>query len=283
MRLFITKPWLPGALLLLLAFPVAGCSGIRLGRAPTRLLVKPVFLVPSDVQPPPAKYSTLLMRHLAWSQTRYRELLAGQDTIALAADRPLVLAGQHPAAYYTAATDGGAEAAVLELFAHDHVDRFTCPYVYVVLFVGTGLFPAGGGRPINGGINTGGGIVILAADALVESPNFQSTLQHELGHAFGLPHVDVYGYDMRTSRSVMSYNPSHHTNGFEPSPTPGGFIPEDLRALSLARRVFPEYTLNPARDYPPGYELAPMVFLGPMPLTGQPGYNGPSIVEPVAP
>ncbi len=88
-------------------------------------------------------------------------------------------------------------------------------------------WPAGGGRPFNGGFNTGGGIVIMSSNGLDRAPNFQSTLQHELGHAFGLPHVDVYGYDMQTNMSMMSYNPSHHTNGFEPSATPGRFIPED--------------------------------------------------------
>lgn len=304
MPVWPTTSWAQWVLSFLLALPVAGCAGVRPQSADTwrlvkpacqapadtqpapadaRIFVKPVFLVPSDVQPAPADYSTLLMRHLAWARARYRELLAGRDTFELAADAPLTLASQHPKAYYAATTDGGAEAAVLELFAHDGVDRLTCPYIYVVLFVGTGPWPGGGGRPINGGINTGGAIVILAADALVESPNFQSTLQHELGHAFGLPHVDVYGYDMSTNPSLMSYNPGHHTNGFEPSATPGAFIPEDLRALSLARRAFPNYVLDPARDYPPGYTLAPTVLLGPMPLTGQPDYTGPSIVEPVSP
>ena len=250
--------------------PVAG---------PERVRVKTVFLVPSDVRRPGPMQVARLGEHMEWARRRYRELLGGQDGFEVAADSPLVLASEHDRAFYLGTADGGAEAAVLELFAHDGVDRDSCPFVYVVLFADTGSWPGGGGRPINGGINTGGGIVILAADALLDAPNFQSTLQHELGHAFGLPHVDVYGYDMGSNPSLMSYNPGHHTNGLAPSATPGELIGEDRRALALATRIFPDYHLDPDREPTPADALAPMVFLGPMALTGQPDYDGPAIVE----
>ncbi|MCG3125780.1 MAG: hypothetical protein CHACPFDD_00607 [Phycisphaerae bacterium] len=256
---------------------VSGCAAPH--AADLRVRVKPVFLLPSGVQPPGAEYSTRLMRHLEWARARYRELLDGRDTFELAGRAPLVLASEQPAGYFTATSDGGAEVALIELFAHDHVDRFSCPFIYVVLFVGTGQWPGGGGRPINGGLNTGGGIVILAADGLIDSPNFQSTLQHELGHGFGLPHVDVYGHDMSENPSLMSYNPRHHTNGFTPSDAPGALIPEDRRALALNRRVFPGYEFVPSRHAPAQYSLAPIVLLGPMTLQGQEAYNGPEIVE----
>ncbi|MBU0639577.1 MAG: hypothetical protein KKB50_11985 [Planctomycetes bacterium] len=234
--------------------------------------------MPRDAAPPPPEYSDLVTKHLVWAQNRYRDLLSGQDTFQIAAGTPLVLSGQKDIAQYQASNDGGAEASLQELFLHDRVDRNSCRFIYIVLFVGTGPWPGGGGRPINGGLNTGGGIIILSADLLAK-PNFQSTLRHELGHAFGLPHVDVYGYDMSTNPSLMSYNPVHHTRGFEDSPTPGVLIPEDLRALSRAKRIFPNFTINPARDYPPGYTQAPLVMLGPMQIGGQAEYGGPQIVE----
>jgi len=273
---------LAGLLVLIVLLPAAGCAVGRpapLKAHPDRIQVKPVFLQPTDVKQINPAYAPVFMRHLKWAQQRYGELLHQEDTFEIAGDRPMVLAGRHTKDYYLATGDGGAESAVLELFDHDRVNRFTCDYVYVVGFVGTGDWPAGGGRPINGGINTGGGILVISADALQTAPNYQSTLQHELGHAFGLPHVDAYGLDMATSASFMSYNPAHHTHFFEASATPGGMIPEDYRALSYAKRIFPGFKLDPNRDYPAGYTLAPMVFLGPMQLTGQPDYTGPMVVE----
>ena len=132
-------------------------------------------------------------------------------------------------------------------------------------------FPGGGGRPLNGGLNTGG----RHRDPLVlrtrPRTNFQSTLQHELGHAFGLPHVDVYGYDMTTNPSIMSYNPNHHTRGLEPGKSLGTLIPEDVRAIALNKRAFPQLRYDPSRDLPGQYRIASnIVTLGPMQIPGQP-------------
>jgi hypothetical protein len=132
-------------------------------------------------------------------------------------------------------------------------------------------FPNGGGRSLNGGFNTGGGIVELSSYALDKIPNVQSTIQHELAHSFGLPHVDVYGYDMKSNDSIMSYNPKHHTKAFAPSATPGKLIPEDLRGLSFNHRVFSKLRFDRERDVPAGYALAErIVTLGPMQIPGQP-------------
>jgi len=132
-------------------------------------------------------------------------------------------------------------------------------------------FPVGGGRPCNGGINTGCGVIVISSFALDRIPNFQSTLQHELGHGFGLPHVDVYRYDMKKNPSIMAYNTSHKTKGLQPSKTPGILIPEDIRALALNKRAFPKLKFDAARDIPAGYSIARrIVWLGPMEITGQP-------------
>ncbi len=88
-------------------------------------------------------------------------------------------------------------------------------------------------------------------------------------------HVDANGFDMRTSDSLMSYNPDHQTNGFEPSATPGILLPEDLRVLSFNRRVFPAFTLDPEHDFPPDYSSIPTIsLLGQMSLPGKCKYTG---------
>ena len=239
---------------------------------PSRISVKPVFLVPTDAQAVDPDDSAYFVKQLKWAQDRYRELFQGQDTFRIESLKPHIVHSKYDTDHYLKAKDAGAEDALLELFEQDGVDRYTCPYVYVVMFVGTGARPGGGGRPINGGVNTGGGIVILAAASLKKSPNFQSTLQHELGHAFGLPHVNVYGYSMSANPSLMSYNPHHHTNGLEPSTTPGVFIPEDYRVLIQNRLAFPKLHLKLADVLPTGYEVKPQKLLGPMTLRGQPDY-----------
>lgn len=236
--------------------------------------VKPVFYVASDAAPPSPSYTDLLSKHLKWCQERYKELLG--VTFDLVPGPALVLQSKHNVAYLKKAPEGGAPDAVLELFEHDKVNRFTCPFVYLVLFVGTGTTPAGGGRAINGYVNTGGGIVILAADNLVKSPNFQSTLQHELGHGFGLVHVDSYKYPMETNDSIMSYNPAHHTKGLTPSKTPGQLIPEDFRLLALNKRVFPGLQIDLKEVTPANYAMFPtIVMIPPMKLPGQADYTGP--------
>jgi hypothetical protein len=114
-------------------------------------------------------------------------------------------------------------------------------------------------------------VIQLTTFAMDKKPNFQSTLQHELGHGFGLPHVDVYGYDMKANESLMSYNQKHHTRQFVPSANPAVLIPEDLRALALNPRVFPKLKFDPAKDIPAGYKLAPrIVTLGPMKIPNHP-------------
>jgi len=234
-----------------------------------RLTVKPVYCVAAGANDPTKQQADDLTRQLKIARARYFELLKGLDTFQLT-KAPEIWRCPEPASEIEKQPNGGAEWVVNALLKKDRFTRWTCPYVYLVVFVGTGGFPGGGGgRPINGGHNNGGGIVILSQESMITAPNVQSTLQHELGHAFGLPHVDVYGYDMITNDSIMSYNPAHHPRFFNPSPNPGCLIPEDMRGLAKNTWAFPNYRFDPVNDVPEGYSMQKDVELGPMDLDGR--------------
>jgi hypothetical protein len=239
-----------------------------------RVSVLAVFAVPPDQADPSTDQRERLMRHLRWAQRRWAVLLAQRDTFALAEPAPRVVRLARPLASYRTLPESGVPQMLAELLGQLGFDRFTCPYILVIVVMNPADdFPTGGGRTINGGVDTGGGLVALSSFALDRIPFFQSTLQHELGHGFGLPHVDVYGYDMRTNPSLMSYDPAHHTDGFNDTATPGTLIPEDLRALRFNRAVFPALARDSATGPPSSYELRPMVCLGPMDIPGQPPYR----------
>ena len=229
------------------------------------LRVLPVFLVPSDQDPPAPDRSDRLLRHVRWTRDRYRELLDG-TTFALE-DRVEVVRSAHPLLAFQPLPEDGVPHMVRELFLHHATDRDACPYVYVIVLVNPcENRPVGGGRPFNGGFNRGGGLAVFSSWFLDHAPIFQSTLQHELGHAFGLPHVDVYGYPLREGVSIMSYNERHWSRGFEPAETPGELIPEDRRGLALNQRAFPGLTF----EAPAGTPLGKVVELGPMTIPDGP-------------
>ena len=190
--------------------------------------VLPVFFVAQGEAPPSADQADRLMEHLHWSQRSYAEWLDG-TTFRIATEQPDVYQSQQPLQHYRDAPESGSSEATAELLAHYEFNRFTAPYVFLIVFANPlDRFPLGGGRPLNGGYNTGGGIVVLSTYAMDSLPIFQSTLEHELGHSFGLPYVDVYGYDMEQSPSIMSYNTEHWTHYFDPAPNPGSLIAEDI-------------------------------------------------------
>ncbi|MDB5386829.1 MAG: hypothetical protein JWM11_2475 [Planctomycetaceae bacterium] len=240
---------------------------------PEHVSVLPLAFIPRDQQPPTNDEQALFLKHLNLTQQRYRELLNG-DTFEIAKQQVQQVSGGKSLDFYRTAPEQGASDIVSELLEHFKTNRFQCPYVFCILLMNSkDDFPSGGGRPINGGVNTGGGMMYLSSRSLVTNEHFQCTLQHELGHGFGLPHVDAYGYDMATNPSLMSYNAAHFTKGFAASPTPGILIPEDRRALALNRRVFAKATFDSARDMPAVYPLAKRILtLPPMDLPGQPAY-----------
>lgn len=245
---------------------VSSAQGIYRGG---RIVVKPTFYLSSDATLPSQESQRKLLRHLAIAQQRFHELLDYADTFELDFT-PKVFRSNQSGDQIKSNSTRYAEEAVSTLMRSDAVSRWTCPFVYVIVFVGTDRFPLeAGGRPINGGHNNGGGIVVFSLDLLDNSPNIQSTLQHELGHAFGLVHVDAYGYSMDSNSSMMSYNQSHKTSGYRPSATPASFIPEDLRALGMNKHAFPKFNFIPARHAPQGYELKGDVILPPMELENQ--------------
>jgi hypothetical protein len=249
----------------------AGMAAEQEAAPPRAVSVLPVFFVPAGQQSPSQDQLKRLMRHLKWSQTRYRELLGHGTTFAIAEQKPRVYRSQRPLEFYRAQPESSAPQIVGELLTAFSYNRFNCPFILLVVMMNPqDNFPNPGGRPLNGGFNTGGGVIILSSFTLDRSAYFQSTLQHELGHAFGLPHVDVYGYDMKTNASMMSYDPRHQTKGFTESRKPGKLISEDRRGLALNPRAFPKFHFDPEKDIPRGYAIAKIVTLGPMKIPEQP-------------
>jgi hypothetical protein len=233
-------------------------------RPPKHISVRPVFVVPAGEAAPTTAQAASLLRHLRMARDRYTALLDGRDSFALDTAVSIVRIAQGVRELRGLPEDAVPTivAALLDTF---RVSRVTNPWIFVTVVMNPREdYPVGGGRPINGGFNTGGGVVALSSWNLDRVPYFQSTLQHELGHAFGLVHVDVYGHDMQRDSSLMSYNPGHHTNGLLPSRTPGGLGAEERRTLSLNHRVFPHVAADTA-----GFAPVP---LGPMDLPGHPPY-----------
>ncbi len=244
-------------LLLLVSFRLSFSQCIK----PASVKVLPVFFVAKDATMPTDRQKSDLVRHLKWSQSRYLELLGDRSTFGIADTIPLIYKSLQNVDYYV--QNGAADNFAGELIEYFGNDRYNCPYIFLVVFMNDAYdFPTGGARPFNGGYNTGGGVVQLSSYALSKISRFQCTLQHELGHSFGLPHVDVYGYDMNTNMSFMSYNPLHYTEGFNPSASPGIMIPEDIRGLALNNFVFPNLEFDSRKEIPSGYALAEIVPLG---------------------
>jgi hypothetical protein len=239
-----------------------------------RVFVKPVFVYPADVRAEPGGKRDVLAAHVRWAQARYLTMLGGRDTFRVAPGGPVVFRHPQKRADFKKMPHV-AWNVTKALMDADGVDRYTCPFVYLIILAGTPITIPGEGGTLNGGINTGGGIVIFTEDRL-DDPTFQCGVQHELGHGFGLCHIDVCGYDMATSRSIMSYNRAYHTHGFFPSATPGVLLPEDIRVLALNRRAFPALTFEPKTDLPAGYQLSPRIaFISGADLPGLPPYAGP--------
>ncbi|HVJ79438.1 MAG TPA: hypothetical protein VNC50_00100 [Planctomycetia bacterium] len=258
------------ALVVLAMRPLAHADGYDL---PERVKVLPVIFAPTDQQAPLEADQKLFLRHLEWTRKRYGEMLIG-DSFELAKPTVTIVRGKRPLSFYRQQPENGAPEVVAELLSHFKTTRFNCPYVFCTLMANAkDGYPVGGGRPINGGLNSGAGFLFISSSEVRRNKHFQTTLQHEIGHAFGLPHPDVYGYDLKTNPSIMSYSKANYTDGFTPAKQPGILIPEDRRALALNDRVFANTTFDPKKHVSRGSALFPkFVPLGPMTLPDNPDF-----------
>lgn len=196
-------------------------------------------------------------------------MLGNKSTFAIP-EKPEVYESTRTLAYYQNLDNHRLQMAD-ELIRWKESDRYDCKFVFLAVVMNTrDKFPRASGAPFNGGFNTGGGLTMFGLHALHKSKKFQSTLQHELGHSFGLNHIDVYGYDMKTNESIMSYNDDHHAVNFKLSRKPGILIPEDIRGLAMNDLVFPNLDFDPTRDVPEGYKLGRIVNFPPMKIVNQP-------------
>ena len=146
-------------------------------------------------------------------------MLSGRDTFEIVGKRPRIV---HYKSTLAALKEVDRKLIgnhlLSELLPRFKVSRFNCPYVFLVVIMNPKeTWPTAGGRPINLGFNSGGGFAVFSSIKFdAEKSVFQSSMQHELGHAFGLPHVDTYGYDQRANKSIMSYDKSNWWTDYTP-------------------------------------------------------------------
>ena len=239
---------------------------------PEHISVMPVVFTPKGEKTLGRDLDAVVLRHLKWTQRRYGELLGTTFEIENKVRR---VRGAKTLEEYRKRDGDAVMDFAAELLKEFGYSRFNCPHIFLIVVVNPkDDWPLGVGCVFNGGYNTGGGATMMSTDAFVKKPNAQSTLEHELGHTFGLPHVSSYEIEMNGNNpSMMSYNPAHWSRGFEPSLQPATFIPEDIRGLALNDRVIPDLEFSVTKDVPADYKLfwTPMPF-GAIKLEGQPDY-----------
>ena len=234
------------------------CASIDEGHVPEHVKVMPVFFVPSGETEPSKHQIQKLTKHLRLSRRYYRKMLKNRGTFEIEKKPPLVIHGLHSVDHYKLKDRPTVMnyEHLSEIFAKYGWNRFNCPYVLVIITMNSEKGRLGSGaRPFNRGFNSGGGLVSMPSYAMDDIPWFQSSLQHELGHSFGLVHVGSYGYDQEKNRSIMSYNNDLRWKGLRPPKKPGILIPEDLRALAKNKKVFPDFHFDPATDIPSDYKI----------------------------
>jgi hypothetical protein len=270
---FRFRPGLP-----LLALLTCGFMAYEINAAPAlegRLRVVPILFVPSDNSDidggKVAAYKDLIRKYLALAQSYYRTQLV-TDSFEFG-DDPLVYRAGHPHSYYddhfSRLQPDVAHLVVRELFAWRGEDRYSSRSVYLQIYARPSAYALprplrnpindkyyGGGRTFNGPPNTGGGVIQLELQYLMDDYPFLSTLIHELGHSFGLTHSDCHGYNMMTNGSIMASNTRLWSNGFSLSVPPPAFNPEEYRMLAQNKLAFPNFNFVPALHNPNRKSLA---------------------------
>lgn len=237
--------------------------GLEEDAIPQHLSVLPVFFVPQGQAEPTPQHMDMVVRHLEIAQDCYKTMLKERDAFSIADLEPQIVHDRFSLSQLKKLDDKLSQYLIIRLLENFKVNRFNCPYVFVIVIMcPEEPWPTAGGRPINLGFNSGSGIVIFPSHKFdQENPEIQGCLQHELGHAFGLVHVDSYGYDQHTNKSIMSYNVTNYWSGFNPPKEPGILIPEDIRGLSMNKRVFPALFFDSSIDVPPEYKLGKLIRL----------------------
>jgi hypothetical protein len=245
------------------------------GYFPALIRVKPVFFVPKNEQAPTQQQQIKLIKHLKLAQKWYKRMLLNRDTFELVEGRPQIIDGNYTLDEYIEKYDNIPLQVTSEILTTLNLTRFNCPYSFLIFFMrpnrGT---PNPSGVPFNGGTNNGPGLAIITSHLLDTYSNIQGTIQHELGHSFGLIHTAVYGYDMKTNSSIMSRgNTKLKHKGFRLNPK-AKLIPEDLRILSYNKKVFPKFHYDLKNDVPKGYKIS-KVFrsFGPREILGQKSFK----------